>query len=192
MTRRRALATTLLLLAACAGSKGPAHGSTDVNALKEEGKELARKQDFPGAIEKFQAACAAAPNDVEAQGLLGIVYISTSQYERAEAQLKLAIQLGPSEAWLYGPLGQVYFRQGRFGEAEQIFRKLIELTPTDPRPYGSLGEIGLQTKDYALCIEGFDKYIALEGDPAFIAEKEKRGYEEAKNGAKLCRSKKKH
>jgi Flp pilus assembly protein TadD len=189
MARRGLVVTLLVLAAACAGSKGPAHQTADVVALKEEGKELARHQDFPGAIAKFQEACAAAPNDVEAQGLLGVAYISTSQYERAESQLKLAMQLGPSEAWLYGPLGTLYVRQGRFGEAEQIFRKLTEVDPTDPRPYGSLGQIGLQTKDYKLCVEGFEKYIALLGDPAFIAERDKRGYQEAKDGAKFCRSK---
>jgi Flp pilus assembly protein TadD len=188
---RRALAITLLLFAACAASKGPAHDAPDVTTLKEQGKELARQHDFPGAIAKFQAACNAAPNDVEAQGMLGVAYISTSQYERAESQLKLAMQLGPSEAWLYGPLGTLYVRQGRFGEAEQVFRKLAELEPTDPRPYGSLGQIGLQTKDYKLCVDGFDKYVALLGDPAFIAERDKRGYQEAMDGAKLCRSKSK-
>src|SRR5215467_7493368 len=98
----------------------------------DERREMAR-----AALEKAEAI---QPDAGEVHWMKGLyAYHGFRDYDRALAELKIAMQLLPNEARLYVLAGAVDRRTNRFSDAESNFKRAVEL---DPRNFYALGEAG--------------------------------------------------
>jgi len=103
-------------------------------ALYEAGKYA----EAAAALEKLLRE---ASGSFEVQELLGIVYASESQFEKAKAHLEAAVHLEPTSAAARTNLGANLVRLGKTELAEQQFQKAIALAPEDYEAHHNLGEL---------------------------------------------------
>ena len=103
-------------------------------ALYEAGK-------YPEAALALEKLLRQVPGSFEVQELLGIVYASESQFEKANAHFEAAVHLEPASAPARTNFGTNLVRLGKTELAEQQFRKAIALAPEDYEANHNLGEL---------------------------------------------------
>ena len=103
-------------------------------ALYEAGK-------YPEAAVALEKLLRQVPGSFEVQELLGIVYASESQFEKANAHFDAAVHLEPTSAPAKTNFGTNLVRLGKTELAEQQFRKAIALAPEDYEANHNLGEL---------------------------------------------------
>jgi tetratricopeptide (TPR) repeat protein len=103
-------------------------------ALYEAGK-------YPEAALALEKLLSQVPGSFEVQELLGIVYASGSQFEKANAHFEAAVRLEPTSAPARTNFGTNLVRLGKTELAEQQFRKAIALAPEDYEGNHNLGEL---------------------------------------------------
>ena len=96
---------------------------------------------YPEAAVALEKLLKQAPGSFEVQELLGIVYASESQFEKANAHLEAAVHLEPTSATARTNLGTNLVRLGKTELAEQQFQKAIALAPKDYEANHNLGEL---------------------------------------------------
>jgi tetratricopeptide (TPR) repeat protein len=97
------------------------------------GGNLYRQGEYRAALEAYQAAQAAAPDDPLAYYNAAYVLAATGQLERAEAALKQALRHADDRlaAKAYYNLGNIYFEQRDFARAIQAYQSALLLNPAD-------------------------------------------------------------
>ena len=70
----------------------------DVTTRSNFGVALARMQQFPQAMEQFQAVLSLDPNNVDAHNNLGSIYLVAGQFPQAMAEYQTALRLNPNFA----------------------------------------------------------------------------------------------
>lgn len=137
-----------------------------------------KKNDIPKAIEELKIASALAPDAIEPQAILVILYssqgkddLSTSAYETA---LKNASKLSPKNVDIYKSLGIIYLQQGKLKEAESAYKLVLGLEPQDAEANFYLGSIYEELKNRELA----KKYVkaALEARPDYYEALNFLGY----------------
>jgi TolB-like protein/class 3 adenylate cyclase/Tfp pilus assembly protein PilF len=114
----------------------------------DQRREMARV-----ALEKAEAL---QPDAAEVHWMKGVyAYHGFREYDRALAELKMAMQLLPNEARLYVLAGAIDRRTGRFPEADVNFKRAVEL---DPRNFLVLMEAGSTFQGTRRYAEGKDLY----------------------------------
>jgi tetratricopeptide (TPR) repeat protein len=103
-------------------------------ALYEGGK-------YPEAAVALEKLAKQAPGSFAVQELLGIVYASESQFERANAYFEAAVHLDPTSAAARTNFATNLVRLGKTELAEQQFRRAIALAPEDYEANHNLGEL---------------------------------------------------
>jgi eukaryotic-like serine/threonine-protein kinase len=112
----------------------------------------------------FQAALAAAPNNVAALNDVGAALSEADQVDEAIPYLRKAVALDPTVANAHANLGHALSRKGRRDEAIRHLRKAIALDPTRAFAHDLLGS-ALQAKGQRdAAIECFQKAIAFDPD----------------------------
>jgi tetratricopeptide (TPR) repeat protein len=97
----------------------------------------ARREMARAALEKAEAI---QPDAGEVHWRKALfAYHGFRDYDRALAELKIAMQLLPNESRLYMMAGAIDRRTGRFADAESNFKRAVEL---DPRNFVALVEAG--------------------------------------------------
>lgn len=105
-----------------------------------DAKELARKGDFDGAIEKYQQFLKDTPKSPDAYAGLTRVYLKKRDVEQAYETVNKALLV--ADSWpVHVALGEVYFRQGRIPEAEKEWIGVIKAGYPAPRAYLGLARV---------------------------------------------------
>jgi enediyne biosynthesis protein E4 len=81
------------------------------------------------------------PNSVQANELLGTVWLSLDRADRAETVLAHAVTLAPENWQLRNLLGIAHLRQGDLASAEGAFRAAVLRAPWEPHPHLNLAQI---------------------------------------------------
>jgi len=81
-----------------------------------------------------------APKSYEIHELLGMVFVSLSENERALDELKTAVQLNPDSAAARTNLGTILFQSGKAALAAEQFREALRLEPASYDANHNLGE----------------------------------------------------
>jgi tetratricopeptide (TPR) repeat protein len=98
------------------------------------------------AITAAQRLVQLKPDDPTAHTLLGDLYGSAEQFDKAIEAYSKAIEIKP-EPVFYVNLGSVYKMNGQFVEADDSYRKSIELDSLSPQGWWMLGELYLYNLD---------------------------------------------
>ena len=100
---------------------------------------------FAQARSRLEALVPFAPKSFELHELLGMVYASIPEAEKAIEQLQAAVQINPDSGEARTNLGATLLRFGKADLAGEQFRKALVLKPTNYDANHNLGEFYIQT-----------------------------------------------
>lgn len=118
-----------------------------VNGNKEPGDEKHlgiaeyEKGNYLKAVEYYNRAIEAAPDDSCVHNDLGLTYYALRKYDEAISEYDKAIELGPDFLDAYFNRGQAYWRKGGYNDTEFLdkavtdYTRVIELNPDDMDAY---------------------------------------------------------
>ena len=99
-------------------------GADQLQAVFEKAASALATRDYVGAERGFQAVLKAQPDNVGAQGNLGVVYSRTHRYVQAIDIYQRALRIAPGDMALETNLGLAYIKQEQYSAALPIFEKL--------------------------------------------------------------------
>ena len=148
-------------------TRSPESFLTEAQALYDEGKLLP-------AIEAYQAAINASPQDSTLYVALARVQVFAGQYEEAEKNAKNALLLNPNNALAHGVLAWALDFQGKSGDAQSSIQEALRLDPNNALVHAYYVEVLVSTG-----FEGFEKAaeesrVALALDPNLVETRRAR------------------
>ncbi len=97
--------------------------------------------------------------------LLGVVYDSLKQYDRAIATLQIAIKLSPDTGFLYLDLGNAQLLSNHAEDAVQSYAKAVAVNPNDPVAFLDRSIAFEQLEKYADAVTALQQYLTLSKAP---------------------------
>jgi tetratricopeptide (TPR) repeat protein len=119
---------------------------------------------YEEALDKYQAAVEANPEEVTNHYNLGITYMALNLNDKAIEAFKKTIELDPDNFLALKFLGQLYSKTNNYQEAENYFSHATRLSEKDPELFYNLGVMRINTANYSAAIEAFQKAIACDVD----------------------------
>ena len=105
-----------------------------------EGELLSQQRDYPAALQVYDNALAASPDDADLLYARGLLHERMKRFDLAEADLRKLIARDGNDARALNALGYLLtVNTGRYDEAAKLIGKAAELTPDDPAVLDSLG-----------------------------------------------------
>ncbi|MHB8955113.1 MAG: tetratricopeptide repeat protein [Pirellulaceae bacterium] len=108
------------------------------------GDKYARQGDFRRAVEEFQKAVEANPDNVYAYRAWALALSQQGEMDEAAALLRKALKIAPEDLYVNWQLGQVLSLQGQLDEAERLCREAIRIDPAFASPYLDLATVLLR------------------------------------------------
>jgi tetratricopeptide (TPR) repeat protein len=115
------------------------------------------------AIEQYEQIVKIEPNNVDDHLLLGRLYRLNNDLQKAEAELKMAVQLDPDSEEAVTTLSLLYSDEGDTAHALQVLSAVPD-TGRSAKLYAALGATYEQRKDYKLAIDAYKHAIQLDRD----------------------------
>ncbi len=135
---------------------------TRAQSLIQRGNELVRAKKFGEAIELFQQAVAAKPNEVEPRILLGMAMIGAGRSLDALEEMKRATQLNSNSAHAFLGLGNANISLRRYAEAIEAFSQSARLNPDFINAHLNLGIAYGETKHIEESVESFKHALRID------------------------------
>lgn len=120
------------------------------------------------AIAYLRDAIAQPDATATAHYLLGAEYAQAQMYDRAIAQMEVALSLDPKLSIAGFQLGLLYLTSGNGEKAEEAFFSLLQLEEDNPLHQFSLGLIHLIHDRFEECRQCLSKGLELNGDNAAL------------------------
>jgi TolB-like protein/Tfp pilus assembly protein PilF len=122
--------------------------------------------DFATSVREFEEAIRLNPNYATAHHWFGDSTLpALGQFDRANAEVKRALELDPLSVVYNVDAGTVYWITGRYQEAVAQFRKAIEMDPRSYTAHWGLGQALERVGDLAGAIAEYEKSTQLDDDP---------------------------
>jgi tetratricopeptide (TPR) repeat protein len=185
MTEKKKLRASLLLIVTAAASTGsfanaqspPMQGqATDAPKPKQtvlpdtalrEARSLSQQGKFDEAITKLEAQAAKQPDLQGVAHELGVTYYKKSDYLKAVASFKKALEENPGDSEAVQLMGLSYYLAGRPAEAIAPLEKVQTWYPSaNVDAAYILGICYIQTKDYPSARKAFAKMFDVPADSA--------------------------
>ncbi len=112
----------------------------DLEARLALGRIYDRRGEHHLALEHFEAARDAAPDDVGVLVDHANALAQLGRFDTAEKELRRALRIDPARPAVHASLGIINFRRGVYGQAEQELKRAIDLDPSAPAPFHYRGE----------------------------------------------------
>ncbi|XP_037092183.1 uncharacterized protein LOC119112202 [Pollicipes pollicipes] len=144
--------------AAAAAAAAPAPPPPDTvreraHKLGASGTELAKRGQYPQAVQAFTQAVRLDPDDHRFFGNRSFCLERLQQYDKALKDAEQAIQIDPSWPKGYFRKGRAYLGQKKYQEAEEAFRHVLKLDQDVPECRQELKRLSV----YKLMTMGFEK-----------------------------------
>jgi len=102
------------------------------DALLSQADQLFSNGQLEQAENRYQAAIAATPNNLEAYMRLGGFYLSQHKIAAAIVQFQTALGIDPQFARAFAALGIAYWHHGDYALAEAALQQALQLEPELP------------------------------------------------------------
>jgi Flp pilus assembly protein TadD len=120
----------------------------------------------PGAIKAWSAWLKDHPDDAEAAGAIGKLYLKEGETGLAVQYLRQAVDSRPDRAQWHFALATAYHKLGNRPEAIRHFRRVTELQPTAGAAYFNLGFLLQAENDTDGAMQAYRRAAELEPDRA--------------------------
>jgi TolB-like protein/Tfp pilus assembly protein PilF len=122
--------------------------------------------DFAASVREYEQAIRLNPNYATAHQWFGDSTLpALGQFDRANAELKRALELDPLSVVANEDAGTVYALSGRYQEAIAQLHKTIEMDPARYSAHWALGQTLEWAGDLASAIAAYEKSVNLDDDP---------------------------
>ncbi len=139
-------------------------------AHKQTKDSTAKAYAVSKALNAFQTALNAKPNDLEAKAGLALTYIEGKQRVMKGVQLlKDVVEKNPRHEKALFYLGMLSIRSGQYEKALQRFKKLVEIKPQNPFNHLYLGNVQEQLGNKSAALQEYKKYRKLVKQPSLKA-----------------------
>ena len=126
--------------------------------------------DFPASVREFEQAIQLNPNYATAHQWFGSSTLpSLGQFDRANAEMKRALELDPLSVVINDAVGSTYLITGRYPEAVAQLRKTIEMDPSAYYSHRDLGQALENAGDLQSAIAEYERSVQLDDDPNPLA-----------------------
>ena len=147
-------------------------------SFRTEAEELFKEGKLGDAIEAYQLAIKASPQDPTLYITIARLQVWAGQYEEAETNAENALLLSPNNSKAHAVLAWALdFQEGRNSEALDEIKKAIEIDPNDPIAHAYYAEILIDTQLFENIEKAADESrIAIRLDPNLLETRRARGY----------------
>ncbi len=121
-------------------------------------------QDFPAAIEHFEAALKANPNFALAVYYLGLTQMEMGDLDAAAVSLARAVELDPTQFAAAFNLGIVHLQKNEFEAAFREFQRTVNINPDFAPGHAALGEAYLRQGKPAEAVKELERSLQLNPD----------------------------
>ena len=143
---RKALAITILLLAALASASCSKKGDT-VDSHLSRANEYFASQQYDKAEKEYREVLRAASKNPVAIRQLGVIYHDQGQVLQALPLLKKAMELEPDNLEVQLKLGQTYLWSNEIKEARNAAMRVLDKQPANDEALVLLADTGISTND---------------------------------------------
>lgn len=119
------------------------------------------EEDYPEAIQNFNIAIIAKPNDFEAYFLRGIAKYSLNDFTGAVNDFTRTLDLHPLYVRAYHYRGISNDQLGNYADAKKDYNIAIKLDPYDPELHIALGSTKLHLNEFEDAIASFDTALII-------------------------------
>jgi tetratricopeptide (TPR) repeat protein len=152
------------LEAALKGEQALRENRMQAKHLVEQAKNLAMKNDFPGALDLLQEAQARDPSYSFTYSQLAKIYYSVGELEKSSKAISQAIERDPYQPDSLYVQGKILERQEKPDEAMAVFKKVVVINPRESDAYFEIGAICQQRNDRACALAAYKKAAELSPD----------------------------
>ena len=158
---RDILITVSVLLAASASFTDAAE---DPEKLAQDhmlsGSQFVKDKKFKEAAREFQTAISLAPDNAEANRLLGLSLAQTGELDKAAEYSVKAAQLKPNYGTYY-LLGLIYSNQAKYDKSAEAYGQALALSPKSYEAWHQLGKVHATTLNFDKAVEAYGKAATL-------------------------------
>ena len=102
------------------------------------------------------------PGDAQGHKILGLSHFVLGRTDRAEPELRRAIELDPRDPEAHYHLGRLFYNRNDFAAALEAFDQVIELDSNSVRTFNHLGQTKQALGEFAGARDAYLKAIQLE------------------------------
>lgn len=123
---------------------------------------FAERGDLMGAEKFLIQTLALDPSSVEAYKRLGLLYLTQSQFSKAESIYRKLVATVTDDPVFFSNLGMALFSQQKMEEAKSYYKKAIELDSLRPGRFFSMARILFELKEYDEALKNFQQAITMD------------------------------
>ncbi len=118
------------------------------------GTKFVQEKKFKEAAREFEVAVQIAPENADANLLLGLSLANIGELDRAVQSTLKAVQLRPNYPAYYN-LGLIYSNQGAYPDAIKAYQQAVTLNPKSYQAWHQLGKVCATTLDFKKAVEAY-------------------------------------
>ncbi len=130
---------------------------------EQQGDKLVASQDYPNAINSYIKALEASPDFARIPPKLGILYVLTKDYPKAEKMFEVSVRKNPKDALLTSNYASVLLLNNKLEESVGAAKLSLQIKP-DAKTYMTLGQAYARLQKNDMAAIAFEKGILLGGD----------------------------
>jgi tetratricopeptide (TPR) repeat protein len=145
------------------------------------GHRYYRNKNFEEALNEYEKAVRAEPQNAEARYWRGRALLNTGQFDPATEDFKTVIKLKPDFSEAYDNLGWLSARRGDYGKGIFYLTKSLELRPENAWAHYNRGHMFLKRGDMENALKDFESACKLgfqEGCEAYEEYRDRGGAKE--------------
>ncbi len=153
------------------GTSSDTAGTSEAQALLEQGREAWQRHDMPGALDAFQHAVDKDPRFALGWTLLGAVQLEFGNTDQGIEEMKKAIALDPTQVKQWKLLGSMLVGRNRQDDALKVWTEMEKASPQDPDAPRNIGAILLGMKRYSEAVTELETAVNRDpGNSALLAQ----------------------
>ncbi|MBM4397371.1 MAG: tetratricopeptide repeat protein [Deltaproteobacteria bacterium] len=134
----------------------------DLEVTFQFGRLALARNDFDGALQKFQEVLKGEPGHVGALYWAGVSHHRRGRLNEADELWRKAITADPTYARAYSALAMMYLEAGAESEAMAVLKEAIRVNPEDPECHLNLGVVFLATGNDKAAVDSLTRGIELD------------------------------
>lgn len=121
-------------------------------------------KNYEAVIDDCKRVVTIDDNFYTAYTMLGDVYDTYGDKDKAIANYEKAISIAPTREYAYNELGKVYYAKGDYKNAVLVFNRILDKNPNIVTSLEYRADCNFKLLDYANSIEDYSKLISLNPD----------------------------